>query len=192
MKDRSTRQSAAPCRLRAAALAFALVAISGCPAQPAGPVLSPVSQRVAFQSPCAQNAIECTSSWPVAIARVREVGSQIVTETDAGFIVRLPGAHGSVPVHLSGSDSTAGDGATQLSFSWSAAATQDDPCELTPGDEFSTLANPVVNLAIGLHYIRLTVENDIIRDVVESETCGVFGENIPSFDFVELEIDVRN
>lgn len=192
MPKRLTTGSTTLRGLRAAALALAVVALTGCPAQPSGPVLSPVSQRVAFQSPCAQNAIECTSSWPVAIARVREVGSQIVTETDAGFIVRLPGAQSSVPVHLAGSDSTAGNGATQISFSWSAAATQDDPCELTPGDEFSTLADPVVNLAIGLHYIRLTVENDIIRDVVESETCGVFGQNIPSFDFVELEIDVRN
>lgn len=174
------------------ALICLIAILPGCTAEPSGPVIESVSARVAFQSPCAQNAIECTSSWPVAIAGVRDVSGQTVTETDTGFIVVADRAHGSVPVHLRGSESTAGDGATQLRYSWSTGATQDDPCTLSPGEEFSTAANPVVNLAPGLHYVRLTVENDIIRDVVESETCGVFGENIPSFDFVELEIDVRN
>jgi len=170
----------------------ALLPLAGCPVRTSGNVIPPDSARVAFQSPCAQNVIECTSSWPVAIAGVRAGHGQTVTETETGYIVRRPHASGSVPVWLVGEESTAGEGATRLSYSWSSGAAQDDPCTLTPGDEFATVANPTVNLAPGFHYIRLTVENDIIRAVVASEACGVFGENIPSFDFVELEIEVRS
>ena len=166
--------------------------VVGCPAQQAPTVLPAESARVAFQSPCAQNVIECTSSWPVAVASVAARHGQTVTETDTGFLVRQPYATGSVSVSLVGDQSTAGQGATQLNHTWSYGAIEDDPCTLTPGQTFASEANPSVELEPGFHYIRLTVENDIIRPSVESPTCGVFGENIPSFDFVELEIEVRN
>jgi hypothetical protein len=66
------------------------------------------------------------------------------------------------------------------------------PCTLAPGTIFSAAVSPTIALQAGFHYIRLTVRNDIIRDEVNTETCGVIGRDIPSFDFVELEIEARD
>lgn len=164
--------------------------IVGCPAQTPSNAIAAETTRAIFQSPCAQDVIDCTTSWPVAVAGFAALPGQTVTQTDLGYLVEQPGALGLVPVYLIGSASTMGDGATQSTYSWSSGATQGDPCRLTPGDEFSTFPNPTVYLAPGFHNIRLTVENNIVRDVVESEVCGVLGESIPSFDFVELEVEV--
>ncbi len=147
--------------------------------------------RVAFQSQCAQNVIECTSSWPTAMASIASTPGSTVTETDTGFLVEADAGWGGLEVRFLGSNSEAGAGASSLSFSWSVGATDSDPCLLTPGMEFSTEADPTAVLAPGLHYVRLTVENDIIREEVVSDACGVIGMNIASFDFIEFEVEVR-
>jgi len=166
--------------------------IAGCPAQTQGNALAAETTRATFQSPCAQHVIDCTTSWPVAIAGVAALLGQSVTKTATGYLVEQLGAPGSVPVYLIGSTSTVGDGATELTYSWSSGATRGDPCRPTPGRQFSTFPNPTVFLAPGFHNIRLTVENNIVQDVVESAACGVVGRNIPNFDFVELEVEVRD
>jgi len=168
-------------------------AVAGCAVEPTtANVLPATSARVAFQSPCAQNAIECTSSWPTAIASVEAREGQTVTTTTAGFLVNAPGSSSSVPVQFVGDDSILGNDATILNYSWTYGASQDDPCFLTPGEEFAITARPIAHLAPGLHYIRLTVENDIVRDTVESPVCGIFGTDITSFDFIEFEVEIRN
>ncbi len=163
-----------------------------CTIQPVATALPAVSARVAFQSPCAQNAIECTSSWPTAVASVEAIEGQTVTPTAAGFLIEAPSNTSGIPVQFVGDGSTLGNGATVLTYSWTSNATEDAPCVLTPGEAFATTARPIARLAPGFHYIRLTVENDIIRDSVESDACGVFGTDIPSFDFIEVEVEVRN
>ncbi len=152
--------------------------------------LAPEAKRVAFQSQCAQNVIECTSSWPTAVVDVPALAGQTVTETAAGFVIE--GAiHGAATVQLVGSNSDPGAGAQAIFYSWSNGATDDDPATLAPGTEFSMEADPLVTLRTGFHYIRLTVENDIVREQVVSPDFGVIAEEVPSFDFVEVEVDVR-
>jgi hypothetical protein len=149
--------------------------------------------RVATQSQCAQNIITCTRSFPTAVIDVEVIHGQTVTATDTGFLIEQPGYYGEpFLVKLTGSDSLPGLNATTLTYSWSAAATDADPCTLAPGPEFSTEAEPLVRLEPGLHYIRLTVTNDNILGVVESPQCEVIGENVPAFHFVEIELDLRS
>ncbi|MBI4717388.1 MAG: hypothetical protein HY763_06260 [Planctomycetes bacterium] len=164
----------------------------GCPNTTGGPTgaLPSETARVAIQSQCAQNVITCTRSFPTAVASVTARQSQTVTPTDEGFVVNT-GVYGPAVVQLRGSDSEPGLNATRLAFSWSSGATDTDPCTVMPGTEFSTEADPAVLLEPGLHYIRLTVTNDNILGRLESEQCGVLGENIPAFHFVEVEVDVR-
>ena len=83
-----------------------------------------------------------------------------------------------------------GQGATQIFFSWSAGAADPDPCSLTPGTEFSTQADPQVFMQAGLHYIRLTVFNDLppINDL-DAGACGTF-QNFVRQDFEEFEVEV--
>ena len=88
--------------------------------------------------------------------------------------------------------STLGNGATQISYSWSTGATDDDPCTLTAGTEFSDAADPQVLLEEGFHYIRLTVENDVIQATLVLEGCDTTVENVPASDFVEVEVEVRD
>lgn len=154
--------------------------------------LPPETARLAFKSQCALNVITCTSSWPVALASVVPGPEQTVTPTETGFIVQGNGGNGTEPVYLVGEESTAGDGATQLFFSWSYAASDQDPQTLEAGIEFSTETNPIQEMQAGRHYIRLTVRNDIVRETVESDEFGVIAENVASYDFVELEIEVRD
>lgn len=182
-------------RIKAGLLCTAVAAscaLTHCAGEPTTTGLPAEAARVAFQSPCAQNAIECTTSWPTAVASVAVGAGQTVSVTESGFLIEAPWNWTGVPVQLVGDQSIPGDGATTLSYSWSYGATQDDPCAPMPGTEFATTPNPVAHLEPGLHYIRLSVRNDIIRDAVESSTCGVIGTNIASFDFVELEVEVRN
>jgi len=174
-------------------LCLVLCAATGCQTQPggAGDALPADQQRVAFQSQCAQNVITCTRRFPTAIIDIQPRFGQSVSETDAGFLVSDATALGSAPVQLKGSASLLGEEATRLLFSWTSGASDDDPCTMTPGDEFSTQSDALVFLEPGFHYIRLRVENDVIFPIIESEECGVIGENIPAFHFVEVEIEVR-
>lgn len=167
---------------------FALT--NGCQVQP-GAGIPAEQQRVAFQSQCAQNVITCTTRFPTAVIDIQQRFGQSVTETAAGFLVTDATAFGHVPVQLKGGGSEAGTDATMLSYSWSFGATDDDPCTMTPGEEFSTEPETLVFLGRGFHYIRLFVQNDVIFPVIQSEECGVIGENIGGFHFVEVEIEVR-
>jgi hypothetical protein len=151
-----------------------------------------VNQRVAIQSQCAQNVIECTTSWPTAVATVVAGPDQTVTANSNSFVVVDPNGWGGVEVNFKGSDSIAGNTATMLAYRWSHSATDTDPCTLQEGTFASAKADPQLLLATGFHYIRLRVVNDVIRDQVVSDTCGVVGEDTGSFDFIELEVEVRN
>jgi hypothetical protein len=155
-------------------------------------VLQAENVREAFKSQCALNVIECTSSWPEAIARVEAGPHQQVEQTDEGYHIFGQDSDGVELVRLIGSDSTAGNTATEITYSWSFGASDDDPRTLEPGEVFSTEADTEIRMAKGVHYIRLTVRNDIIRDQIVSPQYGVLFENEPSFDFVELEITVHD
>jgi hypothetical protein len=170
--------------------------LAGCTVPPTTPPTNAIpagTARVAIQSQCAQNVITCTSSWPTATMRVEANEGSTVTMTASGFLVAgdTPTGPEGLAVNFIGTDSDAGNGAATITYSWSYGASDEDPCSLAPGIEFSTEANPTATLAPGFHYIRLTVRNDIVRDRVESDTCGLVGENVASFDFVELEVEVR-
>ncbi|MCH7813210.1 MAG: hypothetical protein IID40_04225 [Planctomycetes bacterium] len=190
-----------PARPRGARLHFAavglLMAAAGCQsgggaAAGNGDGLPPEEQRVVFLSQCAQSVIECTSSWPTAVAEVVGGHGQTVTATENGYLVEGDDGSGSERIQLRGSDSIAGNGATEIFYSWSVGADDPDPRTMEAGNEISTEPDPDVLLQTGFHYLRLTVFNDIIRDRVESEELGLIAENVPSFHFVEFEIEVRD
>ena len=61
-----------------------------------------------------------------------------------------------------------------------------------PGIEFSTESEPAILMQMGFHYIRLTIRNNKVFEEVVSDAFGVLGTNISGFDFVELEIEVRD
>jgi len=161
---------------------------------PTDPGLLATSQRSAFQSQCAQNVLECTTIWPEAVAILdlsRRGPDQAFSFLGGGrFIVTGTDGDGSEPVPLRGEQSALGDDATILTFSWSHAATDADKCTLVPGPVFSTDPNPLQRMEVGFHYIRLTVTNDNLRDIFSDE-CGLIAESSGLFDFVEIEIEVR-
>jgi hypothetical protein len=167
---------------------------TACVTQPDNPAQAiPAStQRVAFASQCALNVVTCTTSWPTADATIVAADGQTVTEvTTNSFVVEVTGGSGGVPVKFQGIGSDPGNTATDLSFSWSYGATDNDPCTLTPGTEVSTESNPELLLATGFHYIRLTVVNDVIRDEVVLDGCTETLQDVGSFDFVELQVEVK-
>jgi hypothetical protein len=159
-------------------------------AEPAG-FASADEQRATFQSQCAQNVINCTTSWPTPIAGVVSArrGQTVEQVDDNRFLVRATDRNMSEEIQLVGSNSMLGDGATTLSYSWTIGAMDDDPNSLTPGTEFSTEADPLVTLQAGFHYIRLTVTNDNRRDFVAPDG-EVLQEDALAFDFVEIEVEV--
>lgn len=165
---------------------------AGCPAPNPDAGLVPEAPRAAFASQCALNVIECTTAFPVAVIEVEPGADQIVTETANGFLVQGYSGVGSEFVRLVGSNSEPGQGATEIFHSWSHAADDDDPRTLSEGEVFSTEADPVQEMQVGFHYIRLTVRNDIVVDQLVSPEFGVLYENTPLFDFVEVEIEVRD
>lgn len=173
-----------------AALIGVFALTNGCQVQP-GAGIPAEQQRVAFQSQCAQNVITCTTRFPTAVIDIQQRFGQSVTETAAGFLVIDATALGNVPVQLKGSGSQLGTEATMLTYSWSFGAVDDDPCTMAPGEEFSTQADTLVFLQPGFHYVRLFVENDVIFPIIESDACGIIGENIAGFHFEEVEIEVR-
>lgn len=181
-------------------LAWALL-IAGCPTGIAGPFdgLPPSTpQRGPFASQCATFVNLCTSSFPVALAEVVVGPHQTVSrqEDPLRFIVQGEVHDGGEMVRLRGRDSTIGNTATMISYSWSNAAIDDDPCTMTPGEEFSTESDPAVALRNGVHYIRLTVRNDLplnpdaLPDSIV-EACGTIDEPF-KFDFIELVVEVRD
>ena len=152
--------------------------------------LPPENQRSAFQSQCAQNVITCTTTFPVPVIGTGFLPGQVVTTTATGFRVQGADGDGSELVQLIGSGSAAGQGATQVFFSWSAGAGDPNPCTLAPGMEFSTEADPQIRLQAGFHYIRLTVGNDLLPiDSLDSDGCGTF-ENYVRRDFEEIEVEI--
>jgi len=149
--------------------------------------------RVAIQSQCAQNVIECTTVFPEAFitANAEANPAQQISLTENGFLVEGDGNGAGEQVQLIGSGSRRGDNATMISYSWSSGATDTDPCTLAPGPQFSTQADPLVELSEGFHYIRLTVTNDNEVDLF-SEACGIDQLDVPASDFLEVEIEVRD
>lgn len=150
--------------------------------------------RTPFASSCAQNVVLCTTSFPDAAVSVVPSAGQSVSATTSpvGFIVNGSDGDGFETVQLRSTGTTMGNGATTLMYSWSYGATDANPCTLTPGTVFSTDANPDVPMLVGVHYIRLYVENELIRAVEESgvPACETIPEG-PKSDFVEMVIDVR-
>ncbi len=168
--------------------------LGGCNPQPVAEApngLAAQQRRSAFQSLCAQNAVECTSSWPTPSIDVEALEGQTVAPGETGFVVEASEVGGAVLVQLIGSGSDAGTESDVLTFSWSAAATDTDGCTVAAGEEFSTEADPQIELQPGFHYIRLTVMNDVIRDAVPVVGCDTTLQNVASFDFLEVEIEVR-
>lgn len=164
----------------------------GCNGAGIGGTSLPAEQpRVAIQSQCAQNVIECTTVWPTAVVTVMAGENQQISLTETGFLVQGDGGGGGELIQLIGSGSRLGDNATTISHSWSSGATDTDPCTLAAGEEFSTQPDPQVFLAAGFHYIRLTVTNDNEVDI-ESAACGLNLLDVNPFDFVEIEIEVRD
>lgn len=168
-----------------------LTLVPGCDNAANQNAIQPEAARVAFQSQCAQNVITCTDSFPEAVIDVEAIHGQSVTATDTGFLIEQPGT-APIWTKLIGSDSDPGDNATEIQYRWSSRAEDADPCSLDPGPEFSTEADPLVLLEPGFHYIRLTVTNDNIIGQLESDECGIIGQNIPAYDFLEVEIEVRH
>ncbi|MCA9253892.1 MAG: hypothetical protein KDA54_22420 [Phycisphaerales bacterium] len=175
--------------------AFAIVSgamVAGGCVEQAPQALQPETARVAIQSQCAQNVINCTTSWPEAAFIVEAMDGQSVSLTDTGFLVEGTDGNGWETVRLDGSASISGDGASITAFEWSSGATDEDPTTLDAGTIFATGSTVNQPMAVGFHYIRLTVKNDIIRDLVVSDEFGLLFQDVPSFDFVELEIEVRD
>lgn len=163
------------------------------PADTREPIAAATVTRTPFASSCAQNVVNCTTSFPVAVVDVAADASQTVTETDEGFLVEGSSESGAEVVNLIGANSAIGNTANELFFSWSVNATDDNPCTLAPGTEVSTNANDSILLAVGTHYVRLTVRNDLIREAENSGIggCGVIPEDFKS-DFREVAIEVRD
>ncbi|NOS99632.1 MAG: hypothetical protein HOP29_03305 [Phycisphaerales bacterium] len=162
---------------------------------PTGSLPASGSNRTPFASSCAQNVVACTTSFPdAAVTVVPGTGQGVAATTSpVGFIVFGSGGDGFETVQLRSTGTTMGNGATTLTYSWSYGATDANPCTLPPGTQFSVEANPNVAMLVGVHYIRLTVENELIRAAEQSGVlaCGTIPEG-PKSDFVELVIDVRD
>lgn len=170
-----------------------LIGGSGCTTGPDNPanVIPAANQRVAFQSQCAQNVVTCTTSFPTAVVSVEATPVQSLTAGSNSFLVVENNGSDVVAVQFHGSDSTPGSTASQISYEWSYGATDNDPCTMEPGTVISMEADPVLELAVGFHYIRLTVQNLTIDAPVESDECGTISQDTGKTHFVELEVEVR-
>jgi hypothetical protein len=163
-------------------------------------ILPAENQRAAFQSQCAQNVIVCTVAFPSARIKVMAGPDQQITPTHNGYIVQGSDYDGYENVHLVGSHSDPGQTErvapfrtpSQLFFSWSQGASDADPLTMQPGEEFSKDADVSVRMSAGLHYVRLTVRNDIVKAHVLSPNGQVLFRDYTATDFVEVEIDVRD
>ncbi len=104
----------------------AVLGLAGC-VEPLGPAIPAETARVAIQSQCAQNVINCTTSWPVAMFQVEAGNGQMVTLTDTGYLIEGSDGNGQERVRFVGSNSNPGDGATLTSFRWTSGATDEGP-----------------------------------------------------------------
>lgn len=147
--------------------------------------------RPPIASQCAQAVIFCTTRFPTAVINVTAGLGQTVTPTAEGFIVEGGGGDQLETIQLVGSSSSAGQTATVLNFNWSVEATDVNRQTLAPGATFSTAQDPLVVMQTGLHYVRLTLTNDVIIDELISVEFGVLAIDVPASDFKEVVIDVR-
>lgn len=188
--------------LLAALVVITLLSTTGCPLQRVGPYdgMAPSTvQRLPYASQCATFAGLCTSSFPVAVAEVvaRDAHQSVTRQEDPlRFIVRGVVHDGGEVVQLRGSDSFAGNTATAVTYNWSINAVDDDPCSMTPGEVFSTEADPTVALQNGVHYVRLTVKNDLPLDpntLPDSviDQCGTLDQTV-KYDYIEFIVEVSD
>ena len=79
---------------------------ANCGAPPAAQAI-PADQivRVAFASQCAQNVVECTTSWPQAVFNIMSSGGQTVTLSGVRYIVQGTDGNGMELVQFQGSNS---------------------------------------------------------------------------------------
>ena len=166
-------------------------------------------QRAPYESWCAQLVMTCTSSWPLPIMDVAVGAGQTVVRTlePPGFVINGSDGDGVETVSFLGNRSGPGSADAcrpddpdalkpppeEMHFSWSYGATEEDPCLLTPGTEFSTEADPTVTLEAGVHYIRVWLRNEQEHDAQMSgvEACGMIPADFKR-DFVERRIEVRD
>lgn len=153
--------------------------------------IPPDSQRFTIQSQCGQLIIQCTSDFPGPMVELIPMeGQRIAATEDGGYVIEDVGEQGIEPIQLAGIRSDPGSTAAFVQYEWSYGATDLNPCTLEPGPTFSVEENPLVYLAPGVHYIRLTVANDIQRASVATAECGTLAP-APAADFLEIEIEVR-
>lgn len=154
--------------------------------------------RLPFTTQCGQFAGLCTSSFPTPVLNIDSRTGQNVTSTSDpfGFIVQGSDGDGSEIVIFKGGASRPGATATEITYSWTSGATDDNPCTLEPGPEFSTDPDVEIAMQAGLHYIRLTVTNDLplLQDQLPQnviDTCGTLAQSF-KFDSIEVLVDVRD
>lgn len=149
--------------------------------------------RAPFASQCAELAGLCTSSFPQAALSVSAADGQAIslTQDPEGFIVQGTDGDGIEMVSLRGSASAMGNTATELFYSWSYGATDEDVCTRSAGIEFSTEANPEIAMETGIHYIRLTVRNELPLVDVTLDECDDLTQEF-KFDYKEVVIEVRD
>jgi hypothetical protein len=147
--------------------------------------------RIAFASQCALNVITCTRFFPKPSIDVVAGPNQSVTRTPTGFLVIGYDNDDAEDVHLVGSHSGWGEEATQVWYTWSHAAADDDPTTMSDGPVFSTEPDPIQRMANGMHHIRLRMQNDNIRDILTPQQT-IFASGVQLYDFVEVQIEVRD
>lgn len=153
--------------------------------------LPPEPKRFTIQSQCGQLILECpANSFPAPVIEIVPIEGQQVTATEnGGFVIEGVGDEGIQAIQLAGINTEIGSDARFVNYQWSYGALDFDPCTLEPGPQFSVEQNPLVYLEPGLHYIRLTVANDIQQASVVTAECVL--EAAPAADFLEIEIEIR-
>lgn len=161
-----------------------------------GAALSAEAERPPIRSRCAQGAINCTTCWPQFEPEMRLLladGSQTVTGNAAdGYVLQGSNGNGVEVLHLRGRESRPGNNSDTLLFSWSSGANDTDIETLEPGPEFSTDADPNVQVEAGFHYIRLTIRTDVVCDPSENEPFDPETMQGGAYDFVEFQVEVRD
>ena len=153
--------------------------------------LPPEPKRFTIQSQCGQLIIECTNSYPDPTIEIVPIeGQQITSTEDDGFVIEGVGDEGVQAIQFAGINSDPGSEASFVRYQWTYGALDTRPCSLEPGPQFSVEENPLVHLEPGLHYIRLTVINDVQQASVSTARCGTLA-SAPAADFLEIEIEIR-
>lgn len=155
------------------------------PSATSKPLLPTESPRVAFQSACGQAVFACSGAEPVPLIEIIPEATQFVTVADGRIVVTGENEDGVETIRLSGSGSVPGTGATNVTYSWSYGAVDDNPDSFVPGTEFSTEADPVVRMGEGFHYVRLIVRNGT------DSALENWSPTDTQDDFLEMEIEIR-